>query len=207
MALVEKEVKNVYRGSTKIRPTYIYVDYNFPAWTYPWWTLYSGSFWQGPDWDWWITAWRANTNCRIKIEFPQTNRFTIQHRCKYNLTSWGWWMQCYISDANDSSNTGTWIGYSIASAGTSGALWRINWVEDVSTHRVQLPSGYIYIDEIVYDGTNYTLNLYEDDNGDPWTLLYTYSAAWANNNTYLWLYHEHGTTPFSETNRVRLWYK
>ena len=205
MALVEKEVKNVYLGSTKIRPTNTYVDYNFPAWTYPWWTLYSGSFWIWPDWDWWITAWVANTNCRINTAFPQTNRFIIQHRCKYNLTSWGWVMTCYVADANESNST--WIHYAAASSGTAGALWRINWVDDSSSHRIQLPSGYIYIDEIVYDGTDYTLNLYEDNNGEPWTLLYTYSVAWANNNTYLWLYHEHGTAPFSETNRVKLWYR
>lgn len=68
----------------------------------------------------------------------------------------------------------------------------------------QYTASTTYIDEITYDGTTYTVTLYSDDNGEPWTGIFTGSAIWANNNKYLILYHEHATTPYSQTNRVKV---
>jgi hypothetical protein len=180
-----------------------YAMYEFPNWTYPWWTIINWSFAQWALWSWWITAGASSTNCRMYVNMEWRNEFKIQHRCRYNTWTYWWATHCCISqDTNRTARTSITYSCNNSNKWISGQILGSDAIS-----KTTFTAGVNYIDEIVYDWTTYTLNLYEDNDGEPWTLLLTGSADWANPNKYLILYHEHATTPFSQTNRVKVWYK
>ena len=175
--------------------------YDFPNGTYPWWTLYSWSFGQGISSDW-LTVWRNNTNCRIYRSFNK-NTYAIQHRFLVNLTSrWGS-AKLYLTDSN--SNDLIWYYFWLTKA-TSNTSFCASFNGTNVSAKYILSNNTIYIAEIAYDGTTYSINLYDDDNGNPWTLLYSQTDAWPYSPAELWLYNEFWTTPFSQNNWVKVWY-
>ena len=205
--LVQKEVKNAYIG--EYIPE-IYEEYTFLNWAaeQTWWTVQSGSFTIWSQWSNWITAWRWSTNCTMYRDISTWTQFKLQHRCRVNPASRGWWMWCKVHDSSD-ANKYAWFRYALTTSSgyagyNMGVIDGVNWTtwQIISTSLSQ----WFYIDEIVYDGTDCTINLYQDDNGTPWTLLYTYTAAWTNTTDRLSLYHEHATTPYSQTNRIKIWH-
>lgn len=200
------KIQKIYVGQDLVRPpeNWVYTKYEGSSWAYPWWTISSGGFAQWSLGSWWITASSSSTNCSMYINIEWWTKFKIQHRCRYNTGTWGWWVGCCISSTTSRTNY-TAVYYSCTTYNNNQWIFgRILGTDVVA--KAQYTASTNYIDEITYDGTTYTVTLYSDDNGEPWTVLFTGSATWTNPNKYLILYHEHATTPYSQTNRVKVWH-
>lgn len=187
-------------------------EYYFPAsdlsWgTYPWWTLRTGAFAQGSLGSDWTTVSRSNTACVMYRSISWN--FKIQHREAYYNAEWGWRSSCWVSTATNWTNMArpwewnTHFDYwSTVAWGYNQWSWiYINGVKELTTS--QLVSGTIFIDEIIYENGVYTVSLYEDNNGEPGTQLYTYTASSEAVPAVLRVYHEVWTGTASQTNRVK----
>lgn len=215
---IEKEVKKVLKWTIQVRPSPSVTpddDWQFPAsdlsgWVYPWWTLRTGSFAQwslGTDW---TTVSRSNAACVMYRSISWN--FKLQHRCGYFNAEWWWTSSCWVTYSsywnNQSRPWESWTQFKYRSTTASwynqGSWIFVDGAKLLTTS--QLTSGDIYIDEIVYENGTYTLSLYEDDNGEPGTLLYSQSATSSYAPDIVWVYHEVGTGTATQTNWVKVRY-